>query len=164
MPHDVNLRAATGDDAKDLLRLIRELAAYERMSDAVRATADDLRATLFGAHPAAEVIIADTREQPAVGFALFFPRYSTFLGQSGLWLEDLYVQPDFRGRGIGKALFLSVAGLAHARRCGRLEWNVLDWNAPSIAFYRSMGARPEDEWTTWRLTATGLAALASRSH
>lgn len=157
-----NLRYATADDCADILRLIRELAAYERMSTAVRATEDDLRSTLFGTQPAAEVIMADAADQNAVGFALFFPNYSTFLAKPGIWLEDLYVQPDFRGHGIGKALFLAVANLAHERDCGRMEWSVLDWNKPSIDFYRSMGARPEEEWTTWRLSGTGLAALISR--
>lgn len=156
------LRAATADDCEAIHTLISELAAYERMSAAVRATPDMLRETLFGAHPAAEVLIADTAEENAVGFALFFASYSTFLARPGIWLEDLYVKPAFRGHGIGKALFKAVACCAQDRNCGRMEWSVLNWNKPAISFYQSMGARPEDDWTTWRLTGTGLAALAAQ--
>lgn len=159
---EFHLRFATAEDCDDILRLIQELAVYERMSNNVRATVDALRDTLFGEHPAAEVLIADSPQQAAVGFALFFPNYSTFLAKPGIWLEDLYVQPDFRSQGIGKALFLAIAHMAHERGCGRMEWSVLDWNKPSIEFYRHMGARPSDEWTTWRLSGTGLAALVNR--
>lgn len=163
MSDEIRLRAATIDDADAILELIRELAAYERMSAAVRATADMLRTTLFGPHPAAEVIVAETAHGAVIGFALFFPRYSTFLAQDGIWLEDLFVQPAYRGHGVGSALFRAVAGLALERNCGRMEWSVLDWNEPAIRFYKQMGARPENEWTTWRLTGTGLAALASKA-
>ena len=156
------LRPAGAEDSSTIHTLICELAAYERMSAAVRATPEMLRATLFGELPAAEVIMADSDTGQSIGFALFFPSYSTFLARPGIWLEDLYVKPDFRGHGVGKALFKSVAQIAQARDCGRMEWSVLDWNKPAIDFYRSMGARPQDDWTTWRLTGTGLVALAAQ--
>ncbi len=157
------LRPATAEDSPVIHTLICELAAYERMSASVRATPEMLRTTLFGDQPAAEVIVADSDDGQTVGFALFFPSYSTFLAKPGVWLEDLYVKPDFRGHGVGKALFRTVAQIAQERDCGRMEWSVLDWNKPAIDFYRKMGARPEDDWTTWRLTGTGLAALAAQS-
>ena len=159
---EFNLRAATVEDCPAILGLIRDLAAYERLSAAVRATEADLQQTLFGPHPAAEVLLAERPDAGVVGFALFFPNYSTFLGKAGIWLEDLFVQPQCRGMGIGKALFQTVARLAQERGCGRMEWSVLDWNKPAIDFYRSMGAHAQDDWTTWRLSGTGLAALASR--
>lgn len=157
------LRPATAEDSPAIHALICELASYERMSASVRATPEMLRATLFGDHPAAEVIVADCDDGQTVGFALFFPSYSTFLAKPGVWLEDLYVKPDFRGHGVGKALFGTVAQIAQERGCGRMEWSVLDWNAPAIEFYRRMGARPENDWTTWRLTGTGLAALGAQN-
>lgn len=126
------------------------------------ATEDDLRATLFGARAYAEVVIAETEGEP-VGFALFFHNYSTFLARPGLYLEDLYVRPDRRGRGIGRALLAHLAALAVARRCGRLEWWVLDGNEPSVAFYRALGAVPMDDWTVFRLTGAALARLADEA-
>lgn len=156
---DFGLRPATAEDCDAIHGLITELAAYERMSAAVRATPEMLRTTLFGERPAAEAIMATDTAGRAIGFALFFASYSTFLARPGLWLEDLYVKPDFRGDGVGSALFRAVAQTARQRDCGRMEWSVLNWNRPAIDFYQRMGARPEDDWTTWRLTGTGLAAL-----
>ena len=127
----------------------------------MRADEDSLRATLFGPRPAAQVLLAEL-DGVVVGFALYFANYSTFLAQPGLWLEDLYVQAEHRGRGIGGMLFQAVAEQARAANCGRMEWSVLDWNSPAIAFYKRMGARPQQDWTTWRLTGTGLRALAER--
>jgi GNAT superfamily N-acetyltransferase len=150
---------ATEPDVPVILELIRGLAEYERLSHLVAATEDQLRVTLFGARPAAEVLLARWDAECA-GFALFFPNYSTFLAQPGIYLEDLYVKPHLRGKGIGAALLTELAKLATARNCGRVEWAVLDWNAPSIEFYKKLGATPMDEWTTWRLTGEALASLA----
>ncbi len=150
---------ATPADVPLILGFIRELAEYERLSDQVSATESALDATLFGAHPAAEVLIARDDDGPA-GFALFFANYSTFLARPGLYLEDLYVRPDRRGRGIGRSLLAHIASLAVARGCGRFEWSVLDWNAPAIGFYRALGATPLDEWSIFRLTGDALQALA----
>ncbi|MDF1505419.1 GNAT family N-acetyltransferase [Roseisolibacter sp. H3M3-2] len=158
-PPALRLRAATADDVPTILRLIRGLADYERLLHECEATEEQLRATLFGDHPAAEVVIAEWEGAPA-GFALFFHNYSTFLARRGIFLEDLFVLPERRGHGIGKALLVHLARLAVERGCGRLEWNVLDWNAPAIGFYRSLGAAPMDEWTTMRVTGDGLRALA----
>jgi GNAT superfamily N-acetyltransferase len=156
------IRPARPEDAPTIASMIRELAAYEKLEDQARATDDDLRRHLFGDRPAAEVILAEVEGRP-VGFALFFPTYSTFRGQPGLYLEDLFVRPDFRGQGIGKALLSTLARIAVDRGCGRLEWSVLDWNAPSIAFYRAQGAEPMDEWTVYRLTDSALVALAEKN-
>jgi len=142
-----------------ILALIRELAEYERLSHMVSATEEGLRDTLFGERPAAEVLLAEVAGD-AVGFALFFPNYSTFLGRGGIYLEDLYVQPAFRGRGLGRALLVRLAALARERGAGRLEWSVLDWNEPAIGFYRNLGAEPLDGWTTFRLSGDALARLA----
>lgn len=150
------IRSAREQDVPVILDFIRQLAEYERLSHEVMATEESLRATLFGTRPYAEVLIAYWDGQP-VGFALFFHNYSTFLAKPGIYLEDLFVNPSARGRGIGKALLTRLAELAHERQCGRVEWSVLDWNAPSIEFYRRMGARPLDEWTTFRLTGEALA-------
>lgn len=128
----------------------------------VRATEHALREALFGKHPGAEVLLAFEGEM-AVGVAVYFHNFSTFLGVRGLWLEDLFVRPAFRGRGYGKALLLHLARLAHARGCGRLEWAVLDWNEPSIHFYRSLGAQPLDDWTVYRVTGPALQRLAGLS-
>ena len=155
----LRLRSATADDAALVLRLIRGLAEYERLLDACVATEDDVRATLFGARPQAEVVIAEWAGEPA-GFALFFHNYSTFLARRGLYLEDLFVLPAHRGRGIGRALLAHLARLAVERGCGRLEWAVLDWNAPAIGFYRSLGAVAQDDWTVMRVTGEALQALA----
>ena len=161
----VRLRPAHPGDVPLILELIRELAEYERLLHEVVATVAELEAHLFGASPRAEVILAEWRgaagEDPVpAGFALFFPTFSTFLGRPGIHLEDLFVRPTFRGRGIGRALLARLAGLVLERGWGRLEWNVLDWNEPAIGFYRSLGALPMEEWTTFRITGRELDALA----
>jgi GNAT superfamily N-acetyltransferase len=155
----VTVRAATAADMPLVLAFIRELAVYERLEHLVVATEADLAAALFGARPYAEVMFAclDGRE---VGFALFFHNFSTFLGKPGIYLEDLFVRPEFRGRGVGKRLLAWLAGTALERGCGRLEWAVLDWNEPSIGFYKGLGAVALDEWKTFRLTGAALERLA----
>jgi len=140
---------------------IRELAEYERLLPEVHATEDELRRTLFGSEPAAEIVIAYDGEDPA-GFALFFQSYSTFLAKPGLYLEDLFVRPAARQKGIGRKLLEHLAALAVARGYGRLEWRVLDWNEPAIRFYRSIGAEPLDDWTVFRVTGDRLHALAGK--
>ena len=157
----LRLRAATAADVPTILRLIRGLAEYERLLHECEATEAQLHATLFGERPQAEVVLAEWEGAPA-GFALFFHNYSTFLARRGLYLEDLFVFPEFRGRGIGRALLVHLAGLAAERRCGRLEWAVLDWNEPAIRFYRKIGARGMDEWRVQRLSGEALATLAAR--
>ena len=156
---NATIRPARPDDAETIANLIRELAAYERLEHEAKATPADLARHLFGDRPAAEVLIAEVDGSP-VGFALFFPTFSTFRGQPGIYLEDLFVRPEHRGRGIGKALLAGVAKVAVDRDCGRLEWSVLDWNAPSIAFYRAQGARPMDGWTVFRVDDQALIDLA----
>jgi len=153
------VRSGEAQDTARILALIRELAEYERLSHMVSATEEGLRDTLFGERPAAEVLLAEV-EGDAVGFALFFPNYSTFLGRGGIYLEDLYVRPAFRGRGLGRALLVRLAALARERGAGRLEWSVLDWNEPAIGFYRNLGAEPLDGWTTFRLSGDALDRLA----
>jgi len=143
-----------------ILEMIRELAEYENLSHVVVATEEQLRHTLFGEPPAAEVLLANRNSEP-IGFALFFPNYSTFLAQPGIYLEDLFVKPHARGKGAGLALFIELARVAVARGCGRVEWAVLDWNEPSIRFYKKLGAVPMDEWTIFRLTSEPLARLAA---
>ena len=153
------IRFATVADAALVLRLIRGLAVYERLADQAVVTEADIRDSLFGEHPQAEVLIAELDGDPA-GFALFFHNYSTFLGRRGLYLEDLFVLPSHRGRGIGRALMARLARLATERKCGRFEWWVLDWNRSAISFYESLGARPMSEWTVYRLTGEPLEQLA----
>ncbi len=153
------IRPATVDDVPLILRFIEGLADYEHLRHECVATEAQLAATLFGARPAAEVLLGFVDDEPA-GFALFFPTYSTFLARPGLWLEDLFVEPHHRGKGLGTALLRALAALAVERGCGRLEWSVLDWNEPSIGFYRSLGAGAMDEWTTYRLTGDALRAVA----
>lgn len=144
------IRAATRADLDDIAALIRDLAEYEQMTDEIEwRTPDDLADTLFGPEPAARVLIAETDGGAVAGFALWFPTYSTFLGRAGIWLEDLYVRPEHRGSGLGKALLTSLL----ASSPGRVEWTVLDWNEPSIRFYESLGARPVDGWTRYRWVA-----------
>jgi GNAT superfamily N-acetyltransferase len=155
----IAVRAAAVDDVPLVLRFIRELAEYERLADQVVATEDGLRETLFGSPPKAEVVFAVV-DGAEVGFALFFHNYSTVLGRLGIYLEDLYVKPELRGRGIGRALLRHLARLALERGCGRLEWSVLDWNEPALAFYRSIGAKPVEGWTVHRVTAEALQRLA----
>jgi GNAT superfamily N-acetyltransferase len=155
----MEIRSATEGDVPLILTLIRELAEYERLAHEVVATEEDLKASLFGARPYAEVLIAEADGTP-VGFALFFHNYSTFLARPGIYLEDLYVREQHRGRGLGRAMLARLAALAVKRGCGRLEWWVLDWNEPSIGFYESLGAIPMDDWTVYRLTGDALRELA----
>jgi len=154
------VREASEEDVPLVLSLIRDLAEYEKLSHEVVATEEDLRESLFGERPFAEVLIAEHDGAPA-GFALFFHNFSTFLGKPGIYLEDLYVKPEIRGAGIGKKLLVHLARLAKERGCGRLEWWVLDWNTPAHGFYRQLGAHPEDDWTVWRLDGEGLDALGT---
>ena len=158
-PESLRIRPAVAADAPLIHRFVSDLADYERLSHEVVATPEKLVATLFGSSPAAEVLIAEWQGEPA-GFALFFPNYSTFLAQPGMYLEDLFVRPEFRGRGIGKALLAHLAGLAVHRGYGRLDWSVLDWNAPAIDFYRSIGARGLEDWTQYRLDGDALRTMA----
>jgi len=159
--HEIQLRFAGPEDAPLILRLIRELAAYEKLSDAVEADEQRLAEALFGERRYAEVVIAG-RRGAAVGFALFFHNFSTFLGLPGIYLEDLFVEPESRGLGIGALLLSFLAHLACERGCGRLEWAVLDWNESAIGFYRRLGARPMEDWTIYRVTGQPLETLAAR--
>lgn len=154
-----HIRSATIHDVPLIRELIEGLAEYERLRHDCVATDELLTASLFGERPMAEVVIAEWTGE-AAGFALFFHNYSTFLARPGIYLEDLFVRPEHRGRGIGKALLQHLAGLAVARGCGRLEWSVLDWNAPAIGFYQSLGAKAQDEWTVYRVTGDALLNLA----
>jgi len=153
------IREAGREDIPQILDLIRELSVYENLADQVVATEDLLSESLFGDVAIAEAFLADV-DGDTVGFALFYQTFSTFLAQTGIYLEDLFVKPAHRGRGIGRALLERVASEAHARRCGRLEWSVLDWNEPAIRFYESLGAVAMDEWTTYRLTSQDIYRLA----
>ncbi|MCS6806923.1 MAG: GNAT family N-acetyltransferase [Acidobacteriota bacterium] len=155
------IELATDADVPLILSLIKELAEYERLSHEVVATEEQLRNELFGERPVAEVIIGYVEDQP-VGFALFFHNMSTFLGRRGLYLEDLYVKPEFRGRGFGRAMLVYLARLAVKRGCGRLEWAVLDWNEPAIRFYEKLGAVAMHEWTIYRLSGEALHRLAAQ--
>ncbi len=156
---NLTIRPATIDDTALILHFIQQLAEYEKLRHEAVATEQDIRDTLFGERAYAEVLIAEYDQQPA-GFALFFHNYSTFLGKPGIYLEDLFVNPDFRGKGIGKALLRHLARLATERNCGRLEWWVLDWNEPSIEFYKSLDAIAMDDWTVYRVTGKALEELA----
>jgi GNAT superfamily N-acetyltransferase len=156
---DFRIRLATRNDVPTILALIRELAEYERAPHEVVATEADLEESLFGVHPAAEVLLGEVAGEP-VCFALFFHNFSTWLGRRGLYLEDLFVRPAVRGHGYGRALLVRLAQIARERGCGRMEWAVLDWNQPAIQFYRKLGARPNDEWTIFRLTGDGIGRLA----
>ena len=155
------IRPATPADLPTIAALIRELAEYEKLSHAVEFDERQLHAHLFGPRPYAEVLIAEADGQP-VGFALFFHNFSTFRGKPGVYLEDLFVRPAARGRGLGKKLLAALAKLAVERGCARVEWSVLDWNEPAIGFYKSLGAEPMDEWTVYRLTGPALSALAAK--
>ncbi|HYL03260.1 MAG TPA: GNAT family N-acetyltransferase [Steroidobacteraceae bacterium] len=155
----VTIRAATEADVPLILAFIRELAVYEHLEHEVVARAADLRTALFGARPFAEVALGCLEAVP-VGFALYFHNFSTFRGKPGIYLEDLFVRPEARGHGVGKLLLTHLARLALARGCARLDWAVLDWNEPSIRFYRSLGAVPLDDWRIFRLTDTALEQLA----
>jgi GNAT superfamily N-acetyltransferase len=153
------IRPATVADVPIILQLIRDLATYERAPNDVTATEGQLVDVLFGEKPAAEVLLAFEGEAPA-GFAVFFHNFSTWLGRPGLYLEDLFVKPEHRGKGYGRALLVDLAKIARDRGCGRMEWAVLDWNEPAIEFYHKLGAKPMDEWTVFRLTRDGIAKLA----
>jgi GNAT superfamily N-acetyltransferase len=156
----IRIEPATAHDLPVILQMIRDLAEYERMADQVVATEAGLRDALFGATPGAEVLLAYADDRPA-GFALFFHNFSTFLGRRGLYLEDLFVKPEFRGLGVGKRLLTALARIAVERGCGRFEWSVLDWNEPAIGFYKRLGARPMEDWTIFRVSGDALAALAA---
>jgi GNAT superfamily N-acetyltransferase len=158
---EIKITEATPADAPAILELIRGLADYEKLTHQVTATEEKLRATLFCDRPVADVLLARTSGE-CTGFALFFPNYSTFLAKPGIFLEDLYVKPAWRGQGIGRALLSRVAAIARERDCGRLELEVLDWNEPSIGFYKSLGAVPMDDWTKYRVTGDALEKLAQR--
>jgi GNAT superfamily N-acetyltransferase len=163
MSDTITIRPASRDDVPLVLDFIRDLARYERLEHEVAASEAQLREALFGERRYAEVVFACSGGEP-VGFALFFHNFSTFKGRPGIYLEDLFVRPEARGRGIGKQLLAHLARIAVERDCARLEWAVLDWNEPSIGFYRSLGAKPMDEWTTFRLTGESLALLAGSAH
>jgi GNAT superfamily N-acetyltransferase len=156
---DFRIRPAQPGDVPTILALIRDLAEYERAPHEVVTTEEQLQKNLFGPHPAAEVLLGEEAGVP-VCFALFFYSFSTWMGRRGLYLEDLFVKPAVRGRGYGRALLVRLAQIARERECGRMEWVVLDWNEPAIQFYRKLGARPNEDWTTFRLTMDGIAQLA----
>ncbi len=158
----MTVRPASPADVPTILRFVRELAAYEREPDAVEATEPMLHEALFGAHPAAEAAIAEA-DGAAIGFALFFHNFSTWTGRRGLYLEDLYVTPEARGSGAGRALLSYLAGLALDRGCARFDWSGLDWNAPAIGFDRAIGAIGMEEWTVQRLAGDALVRLAGRA-
>jgi len=168
MTNEFTIRPARVEDAATLLELILALATYEKLAHEVVATKADLARTLFGERPGAEVLLAQKEGEghlspKALGYALFFPTYSTFLARPGLWLEDLFVLPEHRGQGLGQALLGGVAARASETPGGRLEWSVLDWNTPAIRFYERLGARPLPEWTTFRITGAKLSDLARRA-
>jgi GNAT superfamily N-acetyltransferase len=160
LPEGVTIQAARESDLPQILSFIRELAAYEKLEHEVQATEDDLRRTLFGERAYAETVIARHRGE-AAGFALFFHNYSTILARPGIYLEDLFVRPEYRGRGIGKALLVHLARLALERGCGRVEWWVLDWNETAIAFYERIKAKPMDDWTVFRLDRRAIEELSA---
>jgi GNAT superfamily N-acetyltransferase len=159
---DLSIRPAAINQVPLILSFIHKLAEFEKLSDKVAADEESLRQSLFGPNPVAEVVFAYLAEEP-VGFALYLRNFSTFLGREGIYLEDLFVDPPYRGRGIGTALFMYLAKVAKQRSSGRLEWAVLDWNQPAIDFYRSLGATPMHEWTIFRLTGRELEQLAART-
>ena len=158
---EIRIVPATERDLAVILELIVGLAEYEKRAHIVKATEEKLRESLFGSNPAAEVVLARWGEECA-GFAVFFGTYSTFLAQRGIYLEDLYVKADFRGRGIGLVLMRAVARIARERGCGRMDWGVLNWNEPAIEFYRRLGAAPADEWTKYVLQGEALERLAAK--
>lgn len=154
----MEIRPATADDVPLVLSFVRQLAEYEKLSHMVAATEASLREALFGERPEAEVLLAFAAGEP-VGFAVYFHNFSTFLGRKGVWLEDIFVKPERRGHGYGKALLLEVARIAHQRGCGRFEWAALDWNTPAWDFYRALGATPLEDWTMFRVTGAALDKL-----
>lgn len=159
MSAGLRIRPAAPADRELVFAFIRELAEYEKLADEVKATAGDIERALFASNPRVFCDIAEWDGVPA-GFALWFYNFSTFRGRHGIFLEDLFVRPAFRGKGLGKALLAHLAARAVAEDCSRVDWSVLDWNAPSIAFYKSLGAEPQDEWTGYRLTGEALERLA----
>lgn len=156
----LHIRPATAADIPQILEFIRQLALYEKEPEAAVATADDLLRDGFGEHPLFYVLLASWNDQPA-GFAFYFFNYSTWLGKPGLYLEDLFVLPEYRGHGLGKQLLVELAKIAQAKGCGRMQWQVLDWNTPAIEFYESLGAFPLTEWETYRLVGDGITRLAA---
>lgn len=160
--NDINIRPASSDDAPLILGFVTELAIYEKAEHEVLATREDIARSLSAGEAGPQALICSYRGEE-IGFALYFFNYSTWLGKPGLFLEDLYISPDHRGRGAGKALLEYLARLAIDKDCGRFEWNVLDWNEPAIGFYKYIGARPLDEWITYRLDVDGIAALAKNA-
>ena len=158
-PNPFEIRPAHVEDVPIILQLIRDLATYERAPGEVTATEEQLVDVLFGERPAAEVLLAFEGQSP-VGFAVYFYNFSTWLGRAGLYLEDLFIKPEKRGKGYGRALLVELAKIARERECGRMEWAVLDWNEPAINFYTKLGAAPMDEWTVFRLTRDKIARLA----
>ena len=156
---ELTIRKATEKDAGLILRFVKELAGYEKAVHEVTATEADIKTSLFGDSATAHALICSNGETP-VGFAVYFFNYSTWLGKNGLYLEDLYVSPESRGTGAGKAILKHLAGIAVNKNCSRFEWSVLDWNAPAIQFYESIGARPMNEWVSYRLDGNALAAFA----
>ena len=158
-PSHFVIRSATEDDAATILALIKDLAEYEKLSHEVEATENDIGQSLFGDRPVAQALIGELEGVP-ISFALFFYNFSTFLGKPGIYLEDLYVKPDYRGNGFGRKMLAHIAGLAKERNCGRFEWSVLDWNAPAIRTYDRLNARPMKEWILYRLTGDALDQLA----
>ena len=159
-PVTIKIARAEPSDAPVILALIRELAEFERLLDQVTATEEGIRESLFGSQPRAEVLLARVADEVA-GFALYFHNYSTFVGKHGMYLEDLFVRPRFRGSGCGRELLRQLAALALQRGCGRLEWAVLDWNQRAIEFYRKLGAVPMDEWTVYRLSGEALVRIGT---
>jgi GNAT superfamily N-acetyltransferase len=156
------IRDAHEDDLDDILQLINDLATYEKAApDEVRATRDGLRSALFCRHPKVFCLVAETDDHQLAGFAVYFYNFSTWEGVHGVYLEDLFVRPDFRGFGFGSALLRRLAGIATENGCARMEWVVLNWNSPAIKIYQGIGARPQDDWTTYRLTGQQLADLAA---
>ena len=160
--HTISIRAVREHDVELVLAFIHELAQYERLADQVTATRDDIHAALFGPRPYAEAVLGCIDGEPC-GFALYFHNFSTFLGKPGLYLEDLYVRPGARGRGLGSHMLAWLARLALERGCGRFEWAVLDWNESALKVYRGLGARAADDWTLYRVTGEALAALAAKA-
>jgi len=160
MAENFQIRPARVEDVPVILQLIHDLATYERAPDEVSATEQQLVDVLFGEKPAAEVLLAFEEKSP-VGFAVYFFNFSTWLGRAGLYLEDLFIKPEKRGKGYGRALLVELAKIARDRGCGRMEWAVLDWNEPAIKFYRSLGAKPMHEWTVFRLTGEEIGKLAN---
>lgn len=156
----IEIRQATVEDSGLILRFVTELAIYEKAENEVIATVADIKNSLFGPDSATQAVICNLNNEP-IGFAVYFFNYSTWLGKHGLYLEDLYVSPEYRSVGAGKALLKHLANIALSKNCGRFEWSVLDWNEPAIQFYQSIGAKPQDEWVGYRLTGNALEEFAN---